>query len=99
MLKHLRSHGLTALSITQCDVSQGREFFFEISPNHVVLASNLVRRKESSWFVYFNNLVYHNFETRRIQALELLNKPLSSAYLIFNKRWGKMVGKDWEENT
>lgn len=88
MVRELMSRNFITLPITIADVSQTPQFIAShIKDNHVVLTSQMAIKGEATWSVLFGGYVFHNFAVESLQPLELLNRPLLSAYLIYNKKW------------
>lgn len=82
MVAFLRRHGFEVLRLTQCLVSRNATV---ISANHLVLLSQLLLPNEGSWGVLFGGIYYHNFRCYAFDELSLLNKPLLSAYLLWDR--------------
>jgi hypothetical protein len=58
-----------------------------LRPEHVVLISTKQNRTEGTWCVFWNGFCYHSGSISRPDALELLNSPLMSAYVVWHPRW------------
>ena len=93
MLAFLRKKGIRAFKLTKCNITgrTGDGDFLSglLSPNNLLLASQLIKKQEASWFVYWNNIQYHNFELGLATFSSLLNFPIVSAYVLYNQAWAK----------
>ena len=88
MVRHLQKRGYQVLPISREDVSQTPQFIVShIKDHHVILASQLAIRGESTWIVIYGGYAFHNFVMEKLEPLDFLNRPLCSAYLIFHKKW------------
>jgi len=90
ILPKLRRHGVSALKVESSDAATFGIFSQSIHGNHVILASQRVKVDEASWFVIFDNRVYHNFEVSRSDVLDFINFPIiHGPYLLWHKSWGR----------
>jgi hypothetical protein len=55
--------------------------------NHVILASHMLSKTTASWIVIHDGLFYHNFSTHKLGAIELINHPILTFYLVTCKKW------------
>lgn len=89
MLFCLRHHGFRVFRLTQCNLSHATS---GVSDRHVLLLSQLFRKKEATWIVLFNSICYHNFDAYSLEALSFINKPLLSAYVLYHPKWQMTSG-------
>lgn len=82
LLKYLRKRGWKTHRITKYNVTKSEFMSWPITEDHVVLFSFCVKRKEASWGVIFGGNIYHNFEITSLRPMELLNRPILSAYVL-----------------
>jgi len=97
MVKFLLNHGLKVADVTMCNVSDSSIFFCSdsITNRHVLLISQLMAKNEASWAVAHNKLWYHNFQTCSFNALNLVNNPLLTCYVVHHPDWGKYNELHW----
>lgn len=79
-----------------------RDLLFEVSnhvgeligPAHVILIGAAVTRNVHSWFVMWNETLYHNFSTRspELNPRTWINFPIAKQYLIFHPSWNDSEG-------
>ena len=91
MLKYLRDRGFEIIPITQKGVNSDDAISYPIKKNHVCLISQLMAKREASWLVYYNNLLYHNFIIGSSELLDFINKPTLTCYIVWHKRWGNLI--------
>lgn len=84
MARFLRQNQFEVLKLTLCNLSMPKS---EISDKHVLLVSQLYARNEATWCVIAQGMLYHNFQSYRLDSLSLLTKPLLSAYVVVHPRW------------
>jgi len=89
MVDFLKLRGFKVARVSKCSVTNLNSDCIEnpISDNHVVMMSQLFKKKEASWVVVHNRFLYHNFEIQRTDGLDCLNHPVLSAYLVCHKSW------------
>jgi hypothetical protein len=89
MLAFLRKHGFKTFKITKCNLtSRNTDFEMgQLSDNHLMLMSQLLKPNEASWVVYWNGIQYHNFELSKANFWNLLNLPIISAYVLYKNEW------------
>ena len=88
MLSFLRRKGYKVIPVTQCLVSLNGEVN-NVKANHVLLISQLLKKNEGSWVIVHGGNLTHNFDTVPLNALEFINRPILSAYIIFHPSWNK----------
>jgi hypothetical protein len=92
LLTFLRKHGIRSFKVTKCNLTgrtkneQG-DLYGYIGPNNLVLTSQMVKKNEASWFVYWNGYQYHNFEVQLASFATILNFPIVTAYVLHNPKW------------
>jgi len=87
MLKYLTDRFYTVVPITQRGVTSCASDCYPVTSNHIILASQLMVKREASWVVYHRNLGYHNFTVGSVQNLDFINKPILTAYIIHHPRF------------
>lgn len=92
MRKYLRKFGISSYKMTKCNLTgrtnkEANELMGYIGPNNVMLASQLIKRNEASWFLYWNGTSYHNFDLDRANFATLLNFPIITSYVLYNAKW------------
>jgi hypothetical protein len=87
MLDFLRSHGFRAFRATKSNLTNQKleTFNYKIRNENLVLYSQLMLRNEASWFVTWNGLTFHNFRVSQASFYDVMNFPILSAYVIYNK--------------
>jgi len=84
MVRFLRRHGFDVQKLTQANIANALS---GIENNHVLLLSQMYRKREATWGVVMNGWYFHNFEIYFLNSLTLLRKPVVSAYLIRHTTW------------
>ena len=92
MVKYLRNNGVTPFKITKCNLTgrtkkEHSDLFGYITNDNLLLVSQLLKKNEASWGVYWGGLWFHNFELSRTDFMSLLNFPIVSAYCLYNPKW------------
>jgi len=92
MLRQLKKHGITAKKITKCNLTAKNKnnLSYNLKENHLLMISQLMKKNEASWMVYWNGICYHNFELTRADFWNILNFPIISAYCLYNPKWAKI---------
>lgn len=91
MVKTLKAKGYTVIPIKWKEINSDRWITYPVSKFHVVLVSQIMSKREASWFVYHNGLCYHNFAAFAPETLDFLNKPSITAYCIWHPHWGVTI--------
>ena len=73
---------ITKRNITSCDAS-----IYPLSSTNVILISQMMCKKEASWFVFYKNFFYHNFKLSKVDHLDFINKPIMTAYCLWHEKW------------
>lgn len=89
MVKSLRKEGFSVYEVNKANLSNREEWKYSLADNHLILFSSLLKKKEASWMVMFNNNIYHNFERTTASYIDFVNFPIDSMYVIFKKEWAK----------
>ena len=84
MLQFLRAREFRTLHLTPRNVTTATK---PIGTQHVVLLSQLFKKKEGTWGVLFGDTYYHNFDLYALTALAFLNKPILTAYVVIHPKW------------
>lgn len=88
MLEVLSDNDIQNFPITKCEMTSNRHVVAnKITSQHVVLISQLYLRNEASWGVLYDDILYHNFRPCAWTNLDLLNRPILSAYVLWNPNW------------
>ena len=88
LLNILFEKGIESFPITKCEMSNDPVAITnKITNQHVVLISQLYRRNEASWGVLYDDVLYHNFRPCSWSNLDLLNRPVLSAYVLWKPEW------------
>lgn len=88
LLQVLEKYGIEHFGITKCEMTNDPVLVRnQITELHVLLVSQLWRRNEASWGVMYDNIFYHNFRPCGTNVLDFVNRPILSAYVLFNPTW------------
>jgi hypothetical protein len=88
VLRILRDEFFEIQEITNEGVKKNKtDIDMPISSYHPILTVQKMTKSETSFQFIYNNLVYHNFETRPLKPMEFLNNPIVKAYLIIKDEW------------
>lgn len=89
MVGALKSSGITVIPLSVCSVTNRISLDNLITEKHVVLISQMFKRNEGSWCVLYDGKIYHNCEdeTEFFHPLEFINRPILSAYLVWDRKW------------
>ena len=87
MVKYLKNKGFTVTPITQKSVTSCRSDQYPVTSNHVILISQLMIKREATWVVYHRNIGYHNYVPGSHLALDFVNKPILTSYIIWHPRF------------
>lgn len=60
---------------------------YPIHRDHVLILNVLMDKEEASYFLLFDNVLYHNFSSVHFNNYFFINKPLQSAILVWHKKW------------
>ncbi len=91
MVTQLRKRGYTTVPLRWKEFNSDHLIYYPITPNHVLLVSQLMFKREASWLVYYNGDAYHNFQKLTMHPYDLLNKPILTAYIVWHPKWGQLV--------
>lgn len=89
MVKFLRKNKFSVYEVNKANLSNKKTWSYSLQSNHLILFSSLILKKEASWFVLFNDILFHNFEIRKMTYQDTINFPIDSMYVIYNKKWGE----------
>lgn len=92
IIKLLKTCNFKVARINKSAVTNFSYLASPIKPYHVILISCLLFKGEASWFVLWQNIMYHNFEPKNLSKLEFLNSPIVSCYLITHSSWKNNQG-------
>jgi len=87
MLKFLRKHKISAYQVNQANLSNTKAWRYTIKDNHVILFSILVKKKECTWMVCYNDATFHNFEIMKMDPYSMFNFPIVTMYILHKKQW------------
>ena len=93
MVRFLRDHGFEVQRLTQCNIANGLS---KIEKQHVILLSQLFRKREATWGIIFSGLYFHNFQVYFLETLTLIRKPIVTAYLVGHPTW-RNCSLVWED--
>jgi hypothetical protein len=86
MIRNLRKSGFKVYTLNKCNLTNRETAVkYKIQDNHILLMSQLFLKKEASWTVSWNSLMFHNFEVSRLDPFSIINCPIVSAYIICKK--------------
>ena len=84
MIKHLRKNKFKVFTLNKCNLTNREtNVTYHVRENHIILMSQLFLKKEASWLVSWNDLVFHNFEIAPLDPFSLINCPIISAYVLY----------------
>lgn len=87
MYAYLRKRRFKIAELTMRNVTNFKTWLHPVTANHVVLASLKLIRGEASWVIFYDNMLYHNFDILTFDALEFLNHPIMTACLLQHPTW------------
>ena len=87
MLKFLRKHKISAYQVSQANLSNKSVWKYTINDEHVILISMLVKKRESTWMLIYNDTVFHNFESTKMDTYSMFNFPIVSMYILHKQQW------------
>jgi hypothetical protein len=88
LLKRLADFGIHNYPITKCEMTDSATTVVnKITSQHVVLISQLYIRNVASWGVLYDEILYHNFRPCAWTSMDLLNRPVLSAYVLWKPEW------------
>lgn len=87
MLKFLRKHKISAYQVSQANLSNKSVWKYTINDEHVILISMLVKKRESTWMLIYNDAVFHNFESTKMDTYSMFNFPIVSMYILHKQQW------------
>lgn len=90
VINELKKHQIKVKKITKASLTNYKnDYLIENidKNNHVLITNQLVKRGESSWFLYFSDTCYHNFSQYSIRPLDFVNFPIISVHLAWKKEW------------
>ncbi len=82
MINFLKKKGFQVQKLTKYNIANRPGVTNPLTKNHLLLISMMFRRREASWVVYFDRMLYHNFEITELQPLDFINLPIVSAYML-----------------
>lgn len=86
----LQNRGYKVIPVTKrgiTNISGNSWCKYPLGENHCILANCRVCYEEASYFVVHKGLKYHNFEVTFIDPLFWLNKPTSTAFVVWHPNW------------
>ena len=90
LLKQLKKQGIQYYPITKCEMTNTHYVTAsKLTSQHVILMSQLFIKNEASWGILYDDIYYHNFRPCSSSCLDLLNRPVLSAYVLWKPSWGK----------
>lgn len=87
MVDFLRRHGISVYEITKANLTRDKKISYNITDQNVILSSLLLRKAESSWFVFQNSYSFHNFSITATNIFDLINWPIMSQYCLWHPSW------------
>lgn len=82
MINFLRKNNFSVFEVNKANISNRNEWSHSILDNNLVLVSLLTQKKEGSWFVLYNNFLFHNFQISKANYLDFLNFPIESMFVL-----------------
>lgn len=103
MKKYLGQLGYQLVPVTRKNMtnfaSRQNSFSSHISRFHVLLVSQHVFPYEGTWSVIWGGMRYHSGETEILSALEFINSPTWTAYVVWHPKWEKHRHRIFEIHT
>lgn len=87
MVNFLRKNKFSVYEVNKSNLTNKKSWSYSLHSNHLLLFSSLILKKQCSWFVLFNDTLFHNFEIKKMGYQDLINFPIESMYVLFNKKW------------
>lgn len=87
MINLLRVEKFQVIKLTKANLTNPPQIGYPIKSNHILLVSQLFAKQIASWSVLWNDLIFHNFEVKKLMPFDFLNWPILSAYVLFKKGW------------
>jgi hypothetical protein len=90
MIRNLRKYGYKVFKINKCNLTfrnKGNALYYSLNNNHLLLVSHLLKRNEATWIVHWNDIQYHNFELNKSTFWQIVNFPISTAYVLYKDEW------------
>lgn len=87
MISFLRKHNISVYEINKANLSNNKDWKYTLDDRHVILTSNLVKKDEATWGIYWNNTYIHNFEVIKLKPTNFLSFPTVSSYVLYNENW------------
>ena len=86
--KFLLKRGYETIPITVCSVTNDKySVRYPIKNFHVLLVGQYMIRDEGSWQVIYNKKAYHNYDSDSLDALEFVNNPPMTVYVVWHPKW------------
>lgn len=83
----ISSYKVTKANLTNHNLTDDGKLKYHLKDDNVLLASQLFKKGEASWGIYWNGLFIHNFEVKTVNVFDILNFPILSAYVLFKPSW------------
>ena len=87
MLKYLRQHKIKCIKMTKCNLTNNKDWEYQINDRHVLLVSQLVKKAEATWKIIYQGISHHNFLPSTFSVTSMLNNPICSSYVLFKPEW------------
>jgi hypothetical protein len=88
VLKYLRINYFEIEELNNDNLKSDRkDVEMPINEHHPLLLVQKMTRAETSYQFIYNNLIYHNFETRPLKPLEFVNNAIDRVFLINKRSW------------
>mgnify|MGYP001615428051 CR=1 FL=1 len=86
--KYLLNHGYTTIEVTKLSVTNCNWLNYPLTENHVIALNLRINQSEASWYVLFQNNLYHNmYQEAEFNPLFFLNKPPQNVILVHHPKW------------
>lgn len=82
MISFLKKRKWLVQKLTKHNICNRAGIAGPIKRNHIILASLLLRKKEASWMIIYDNYCFHNFEICVLKPYDFMNMPILTAYLV-----------------
>jgi len=86
--RYLLSQGYTTIEVTKRNITNTYWKHYPLQPNHIVVMNIQLNTLEASWYVLYQNTLYHNMdEEEDFDSLFFLNKPPQNVIVVYHPKW------------